>query len=92
MGPGSYGGWTPEKSHGWEGEQIPLTRSYFDQEPFVMPLDGSKIILRNRKISTYVNAMAKAGFCLEQMVEETSREALRSARRICCQFRWFFGG
>ena len=61
MGPGSYGGWTPEKSHGWEGEQIPLTRSYFDQEPFVMPVDGSKIILRNRKISTYVNAMAKAG-------------------------------
>lgn len=41
-----------------------------------MPVDGSKIILRNRKISTYINALAKAGFLLERMVEETSREAL----------------
>lgn len=69
-------GWTPEGSHGWEGERIPLTRSYFDEEPFVMPVDGTEIILRNRKISTYVNALAQAGFLLERMVEETSREAL----------------
>lgn len=44
-----------------------------------MPVDGSKIILRNRKISTYINALAKAGFLLERMVEETSREALEKA-------------
>lgn len=41
-----------------------------------MPVDGTEIILRNRKISTYINALAKAGFLLERMVEETSREAL----------------
>ncbi len=46
-----------------------------------MPVDGTEIILRNRKISTDINALAKAGFLLERMVEETSREALEKAPR-----------
>lgn len=69
-------GWTPEQSHGWQGERIPLTRSYFDEEPFRMPVHGMEVVLRNRKISTYVNALAGAGFCLERMVEETDRAVL----------------
>ena len=69
-------GWLPEQSHGWQGEQIPLTRSYFDEEPFRMPVDGMEVILRNRKISTYVNALSGAGFCLERMVEETDPAVL----------------
>ncbi len=27
-----------------------------------MPVDGTEIILRNRKISTYINALASGGF------------------------------
>lgn len=69
-------GWSPEQSHGWEGEQIPLTRSYFDEAPFRMPVDSMEIILCNRKISTYVNALAQAGFLLERMVEETDPAVL----------------
>ncbi len=69
-------GWLPKQSHGWEGERIPLTRSYFDEEPFRMPVDGMEVILRNRKISTYVNALSGAGFCLERMVEETDPAVL----------------
>jgi len=62
--------WSPEQNHTWEGDEMPFVRSYFDEEPFTMPVDGSEIILRNRKISTYVNALAGAGFLLEQMVEQ----------------------
>lgn len=69
-------GWTPEKGHLWEGDQMPFTRSYFDEEPFAMPVDGSEVILRNRKISTYVNALAQAGFLIEQMVEQTDEKTL----------------
>lgn len=53
-------------------------KSYFDEEYFTMPVDGSEIVLCNRKISTYVNALAKAGFVIEQMIEQNSAEALSS--------------
>ncbi len=43
-----------------------------------MPVDGSEIILCNRKISTYVNALAQAGFCIEQMIEQTDDETMNS--------------
>lgn len=68
--------WSPEGGHKWEGEELPFVRSYFDEEPFTMPVDGSEIILRNRKVSTYVNALAKAGFLIEQMVEQSDRATL----------------
>ena len=55
-----------------------LSRSYFDESYFEMPVHDSKIILCNRKISTYINALAKAGFMVEQLVEETD-EAILSA-------------
>lgn len=71
-------GWMPERGNGWEGEEIPLTRSYFDEEPFRMPVDGMEIVLRNRKLSTYVNALSEAGFCLERMVEETDPAVLEA--------------
>lgn len=36
-----------------------------------MPVHDSEVILCNRKISTYVNALAKAGFIIEQNDRET---------------------
>ncbi len=56
-----------------------MMKSYFDESYFKMPVHDSEIILRNRKISTYVNALAKAGFVIEQLVEE-SDDASRNAR------------
>lgn len=41
-----------------------------------MPVHGSEILLCNRKISTYVNALAKAGFVIEQMVEQTDAQTM----------------
>jgi hypothetical protein len=43
-----------------------------------MPVDGSEIILCNRKMSTYINALAQAGFVIEQMVEQTDQETMEA--------------
>ena len=53
-------------------------KSYFDESYFKMPVHDSEIVLCNRKISTYVNALAKAGFVIEQMVEQNDKEVMES--------------
>lgn len=53
-----------------EDGKLVFHKSYFDEDYFTMPDDDSEIILCNRKISTYVNALARAGFAIEQMVEQ----------------------
>ena len=59
-------------------DELIFNRSYFDESYFTMPVDGSEIVLCNRKISTYVNALAEAGFCIEQMIEQTDDETMNS--------------
>lgn len=61
-----------------ENNQLVFNKSYFDESYFTMPVDGSEIILCNRKISTYINALAKAGFAIEQMIEQTDQETMKS--------------
>lgn len=51
--------------------------SYFDESWSERNLNGKNILLCSRKISTYVNALAKAGFVIEQLVEETNKETLQ---------------
>lgn len=58
--------------------QLVFTKSYFDEDYFTMPVDGSEIILCNRKISTYVNALANAGFVIEQMIEQNDIEVMEA--------------
>ena len=60
-------------------EPLTFDRSYFDESHFRIPIDGSEIVLCNRKMSTYINALAKAGFCVEQMIEQTDSVTLNSA-------------
>ncbi len=62
-----------------EGDDLLFRHSYFDESWFTQPLDGSEIALCGRKISTYVNALAKAGFVIEAMAEQTDEETM-SAR------------
>jgi len=61
-----------------KNDQLVFSRSYFDETYFTTPLDGSEIILCNRKISTYINALAQAGFCVEQMIEQTDKATMES--------------
>ena len=59
-------------------EETDVPKSYFDESYFKMPVHDSEIILCNRKISTYVNALAKAGFVIEQLVEESDQASLEA--------------
>lgn len=61
-----------------ENDQLIFNRSYFDESYFKMPVHDSEIVLCNRKISTYINALARAGFAIEQMIEETDKEVMES--------------
>jgi ubiquinone/menaquinone biosynthesis C-methylase UbiE len=58
--------------------QLTFQKSYFDESYFTMPVHDSEIVLCNRKISTYINALAKAGFVIEQMIEETDKKVMES--------------
>lgn len=61
-----------------EDDKLVFNRSYFDESYYKMPVHDSEIILCNRKISTYVNALAKAGFVIEQMIEQNDRETMET--------------
>ncbi|MCM1092188.1 MAG: class I SAM-dependent methyltransferase [Muribaculum sp.] len=58
--------------------KLVLTKSYYDETYFKMPVHDSEIVLCNRKISTYINALAKAGFMVEQFIEETDSDSLKA--------------
>lgn len=57
-------------------EQIIFEGSYLNEEEFSYNQRGNPVTLQNRKLSTYINALAGAGFRIEQLVEETDHETL----------------
>lgn len=57
-------------------DKLVMTKSYFDESYFKMPVHDSEIVLCNRKISTYINALAKAGFVIERLVEESDNASM----------------
>jgi cyclopropane fatty-acyl-phospholipid synthase-like methyltransferase len=61
-----------------EDDKLIFDKSYFDESWFTYLNDGFDITLCNRKISTYINALAKAGFAVEHMAEETNKETMMS--------------
>ncbi|MDE6387239.1 MAG: class I SAM-dependent methyltransferase [Lachnospiraceae bacterium] len=65
-----------ERKDVFENDKLVLTKSYYDESYFKMPVHDSEIILCNRKISTYINALAKAGFAIERLIEETDEQTL----------------
>ncbi len=65
-----------------EKNTLIFNNNYFDEAYFTMPADGSEIILCNRKMSTYINALAQAGFVVEEMVEETDEETMETTDEL----------
>lgn len=61
-----------------ENKQLVFNKSYFDESYFTMSVHDSEIVLCNRKISTYINALASAGFAVEQMIEETDKKIMET--------------
>lgn len=65
-----------ERKDVFEDDKLVMMKSYYDESYFKMPVHDSEIVLCNRKISTYINALAKAGFVIERLVEETDEDSL----------------
>lgn len=59
-------------------DKLIFHKSYFDETYFKMPIHNSEVILCNRKISTYVNALAGAGFVIEEMIEQNDMQNIDS--------------
>lgn len=59
-----------------EGEFL-FKKCYFDESWYSVAVEGGVLSLSDRKMSTYINALAKVGFVVEQMVEESEEEILK---------------
>lgn len=72
-------GWScAERKNVFEDDKLVFGKSYFDESYFTMPVHDDEVVLCNRKISTYVNALASAGFVIEQMIEQTDSITMES--------------
>lgn len=61
-----------------ENNRLIFSNSYFNEAWYCADLDERGIILSNRMLSTYINALADHGFIVEKLVEETDREKARA--------------
>lgn len=61
-----------------ENNTLAFKKCYFDESWYSVALDEGALTLSDRKLSTYVNALAKAGFVIEEMIEESDDEILQS--------------
>ncbi|GGA16058.1 hypothetical protein GCM10008018_70880 [Paenibacillus marchantiophytorum] len=61
-----------------ENNSLVFKKCYFDESWYSSSLDESTLALSDRTLSTYVNAIAKAGFVIEQMIEQSDDEIIQS--------------
>lgn len=61
-----------------ENGALAFKKCYFDESWYSVAVDGGTLSLSDRKLSTYVNALAAAGFTLERMVEASDEDLLDS--------------
>ncbi|GGG01621.1 class I SAM-dependent methyltransferase [Paenibacillus aceti] len=61
-----------------ENDMLVFKKCYFDESWYSVSLGESTLALSDRKLSTYVNALSKAGFVIEQMVEQSDDEIMQS--------------
>jgi SAM-dependent methyltransferase len=61
-----------------ENDMLAFKKCYFDESWYSVPLDGTMLSLSDRKLSTYINALAKAGFIIEEMIEESDDNIIKA--------------
>lgn len=59
-----------------QDENVIFEGCYLCEDEFSFDLRGNTVWIKNYKLSTYINALAKAGFMVEQLVEETDNKTL----------------
>lgn len=57
-----------------ENGKLIFSNSYFNEEWYYADMSDKKIMLTNRMLSTYINALADNGFIIDKLVEQTDRE------------------
>ena len=57
-----------------ENGQLIFSNSYFNEEWYRAEMGDKEIMLSNRMLSTYINALARNGFVIEQLVEKTEKD------------------
>ncbi len=62
-----------------EDGQLIFKKCYFDESWYSVTLGDSTLALSDRKLSTYVNALAQAGFVIEQLIEESDDDILQAS-------------
>lgn len=61
-----------------ENDTLIFKKCYFDESWYTVQFGDSTMTLSDRKLSTYINALAKAGFVIEQMIEQSDEEILQA--------------
>ncbi|WP_027086899.1 class I SAM-dependent methyltransferase [Cohnella panacarvi] len=61
-----------------ENDKLVFKKCYFDESWYSVTLGESTLTLSDRKLSTYVNALAKAGFVIEYLIEESDEDIIHS--------------
>ena len=61
-----------------ENEKLVFSNSYFDEGWYHADMGDSSIMLSNRMLSTYINALVDNGFVIEKLIEETDEEKAES--------------
>ncbi len=62
-----------------EDGKLIFSNSYFNEEWYRADMSDKEIMLSNRMLSTYINALSDNGFIIEKLVEETDRKKAMSA-------------
>lgn len=70
-----------------EDGKLVVQKSYFDQSDTRLQLDDGEMLLRNYRLSDYLNALADAGFVLEKLVEQTDRATLAATGELTDKMR-----
>lgn len=60
-------------------ERIIFNGNYLEEDYYTFDKNGNRLTLQNRKLSTYINTLAEAGFAVEKVVEETSSKILEKS-------------
>lgn len=63
-------------------EQVVFDGSYLSEDMVSYLQRGNPVTLKKRKLSTYINTLAEAGFAIERLVEETDSSTLAASAEV----------
>lgn len=63
-------------------ERIIFNGNYLEEDYYTFVKNGNPLTLQNRKLSTYINTLAEAGFAVERVVEETNSNVLEKSEEF----------